>query len=81
MIRFWLLLLCFQHSVLTEPLHSMQYNALMRVYDELGSLTLNVRFEFIPFKFDCILRFVVRCLDRMQRDIVPAIQFVVELCW
>jgi hypothetical protein len=37
-IRFWLLVICWWHCVLTQPLNMDQHTALMSVYDGLGSL-------------------------------------------
>jgi hypothetical protein len=37
MNAFWLLVICWSHCVLTQPLQAVQHSALMSVYDALGS--------------------------------------------
>jgi hypothetical protein len=37
LVSLWLLVICWSHCVLTQPLESEQHFALMNVYDALGS--------------------------------------------
>jgi hypothetical protein len=68
--------MCWSHCVLMEPLDSDQHNALMSVYDGLGSSPL-----FVVCTSLCIVDSLVS-VCRMQRfKRVPAIRCVVELCW
>jgi hypothetical protein len=74
MNAFWLLVICWSHCVLTQPLEAAQHSALMSVYDALGSSHVD------EVKSFCI-HFLFFFSGRMQRDSLPAIQCVVELCW
>lgn len=42
MIRLWLLVICWSHYALTQPLDPVQYSALMNVYTGLGSLLVDI---------------------------------------
>jgi hypothetical protein len=74
MNAFWLLVSCWLNCVLTQPLELAQYTALMTVYDALGSSHADEVKSFCRSLFGFFR-------GRMQRDIVPAIQCIVELHW
>jgi hypothetical protein len=72
----WLVVICWSRCVLTQPLESAQYTALMSVYDGLGSslVAANVlRFQSFFFFFlqDATMRRFV--LDSMRRRAVLAL--------
>lgn len=71
MIPFWLLVLCWSHSVLTQPLDVNQYDALMNVYDGLGS------FACCQVSLHANLCFFFLC--RLRRPPMPTICCVDEL--
>lgn len=75
MFRFWLLVVCWSRCVLTERLGVDQHLALMDVYTSLGSFAC----WHVVSQFTFFFLFV---LQRMQQlDVVPAIRYVVRLCW
>jgi hypothetical protein len=73
MNAFWLLVMCWSHCILTQPLELAQHTALMNVYDALGSSHVMM---------SSCRRFTFCFSSRMQqRDSVPAIHCDVKLCW
>jgi hypothetical protein len=71
MNAFWLLVICWSHCVLAQPLELTQHSALMSVYNGLGSSHVD----------DEVKSFCIHFSGRLQRDNVPTIRCVVGLCW
>jgi hypothetical protein len=76
MIRFWSVI-CLSHFVLTQPLQTVQYNAIMNVYESLGSSVVDIKSYMTSFWALALVFFSCR----LRRNAVPAIQCVIELCW
>jgi hypothetical protein len=81
MIRFWVLVICWSHCVLTQSLEPGQHSALMSVYDSLGvwrmltsSLSVYVRFSqrWLTFLFSQVAAMQQRARDSMCRQFVLA---------
>jgi hypothetical protein len=68
MFPFWLLVICWSHCVLTQPLAANQHIALMSVYDDLGlslddsisAFSLSFFFFFFLFRPGCAPEVCVR---------------------
>jgi hypothetical protein len=78
MNAFWLLVICWSHCVLTQPLQAAQHSALMSVYDALGSSHVDEVKVVLHSLF--VFRFFFFGQDATTPQ-VPAIQCVVELHW